>query len=314
MTTRHGSSGTVPGAADSASGFMCLSISALSVFLRYTVLFNRLNKMTADTSVPAELQSRFDVARAAALSGAVTAHNFFKDIDTLNIESKGFQDVVSNADRDVELKIRAQLESAFPDDGIIGEEHANRASQSGFTWVIDPIDGTANFVTGTPGWAVVIACVRNTDTVLGVIRDPISDETWTAIKGQGAFLNGRRINVMNGNSLEDGSTGVGFSNRVPRQMTIDSLVAIIEAGGIFYRNASGALMLAYVAGGRLLGYCEPHMNAWDCVAAILMVEEAGGKVQPYDRTRMLAAGERVVVATPGVYDQLVGITDRAFAA
>lgn len=273
-----------------------------------------LRKIMKSEAICIDIQSRFNLARAAALSSAMSALQHFRALDNLTIESKGFQDVVSNADREVELEIRALLECAFPDDGIIGEEYDNKESRSGFTWVIDPIDGTANFVTGTPGWAVVIACIQDSQTVIGVLRDPVADETWTAIKGQGAMLNGRKISVSDATSLEDGSTGVGLSNRIPRQFVTNSLVSLIEAGGIFYRNASGALMLAYVADGRLIGYCEPHMNAWDCLAAMLLVTEAGGTVQAFDMEEMLKAGGRVVVATPGVYQQLSRLTDHAYKA
>ena len=221
---------------------------------------------------------------------------------------------MSNADRGVESDIRAALSEAFPDDGIIGEEHGVKGSKSGFTWVIDPIDGTANFVRGTPGWCVVLACVHDDRTEIGVIRDAVADETFVAVRGDGVTLNGKSLKVSSSRSLSDGSMGVGYSNRVPSQLTVNSLVELINAGGVFYRNASGALMLAYVAAGRLIGYCEPHMNAWDCIAGLLMIEQAGGQVQSFDMSVMLERGERVVASCPGVYTQLRQLTDRAFDA
>lgn len=253
-----------------------------------------------------EIFQRRDVALPIVLAAADTALRFFRDIDSLKIEQKGFQDLVSDADRGVEQDIRNALQEALPQDGIIGEEHGIKESQSGYTWVIDPIDGTANFVRGTPGWCVVLACVKDDQTVLGIIKDPVADETWIAVRGSGVTLNERAIRVSTSSGLDNGSTGVGISHRVPMELTLKALGAIVADGGIFYRNASGALMLAYVASGRLIGYCETHMNSWDCIAGLLMIEEAGGQVEAFDMSTMLAEGNRVIAACPGVYDQLYG--------
>ena len=259
-----------------------------------------------------DLHERRQQALNIVESAASTALDFFRNIDGLSIEQKGFQDLVSNADKGVETQIRDALAEAFPADGIIGEEHGRKTSASGYTWVIDPIDGTANFVRGTPGWCVVLACVKDDVTVLGIIRDAVADETFVAELGMGATLNGKRLTVSASKSLSDGSTAIGFSHRVPRQWTINALTEIINCGGVFYRNASGALGLAYVAAGRLVGYCEPHMNAWDCLAGMLLVTEAGGQVQPVAMQAMLDDGERVIAACPGVYQDLITIGDRAY--
>lgn len=259
-------------------------------------------------------KARLDKAIAVVDDAAKTALDFFHNIESLNIEQKGVQDLVSNADTTVEMEIRSALNKAFPDDGIIGEEHDNTASSSGFTWIIDPIDGTANFVRGMPGWCVVLACVKDDEAIIGVIRDAVADETFIAVKGQGATLNGEKLNVSASRSLDDGSTGVGYSNRTDPQLTINALTSLLHAGGVFYRNASGALMLCYVAAGRLIGYCEPHMNAWDCVAALLIIEEAGGLIYPYTMSTMLESGFRIVTAGPNIYPQLLAICDEAYGA
>lgn len=259
-----------------------------------------------------KLYTRRDKGLEIVRAAAITAVNYFRDIDKLVIEAKGKQDLVSDADKGVELQIKEALQIAFPEDGIIGEEHGRIESRSGYTWVIDPIDGTSSFVAGMPGWCVVLACVHDGVSVLGIIIDPIADETYVAVKGEGATLNDRTLSVSSSTSLADGSTAVGYSTRIPTQSTITVITEIIEAGGIYFRCGSGALMLCYVAAGRLIGYCEPHMYAWDCIAALRIIEEAGGVVEQYDMQQMLASGGRVVTACPGVSDQLLDICNRAY--
>lgn len=270
--------------------------------------------MKSQSASDADIDRRAAHAREVATDAAAMALEFFRQIHALEIESKGLQDPVSNADREVELYIRKALSNAFPQDGIIGEEHAAVVSSSGFTWVIDPIDGTANFIVGNPGWAVVIACVHDSKTVSGVIHDPIANEHYHARIGRGAWLNDNALQVSASSSLDNGVLGVGHSTRVSADVTLGILTELMQAGGIFYRNGSGALMLAYVAAARLIGYCEPHMNCWDCIAGMLMIEEAGGQVEGYDMSTMLNEGTKVVTACPGIYQPLQALCQRSFEA
>ncbi len=240
------------------------------------------------------------------------ALEYFRLRDSLDVETKGHQDFVSQADRNVELIIRDALANAFPADGIVGEEHSPVSGNSGFTWVIDPIDGTTNFLNGIPAWTVVLAGVQNGRTVIGVIFDPNSGETHSAMRGHGAFLNGRQLMLKPGRNLRDGTVGVGYSNRTSIEGIRRLVSMLLEEGTMFFRNASGALSLAYVASGRLLGYVEEHMNAWDCLAGQLIVEEAGGRVEVQDADWMIKHGGRVVTGAPAVFDDLVRIADKAF--
>ena len=258
------------------------------------------------------IRSRHEFASAIVESAAAVALAFFQERESLAVEVKGLQDWVSNADKSVEDKLRSDLAKAYPNDAIIGEEHGESTGTSGFVWVIDPIDGTTNFVNGTPGWCVVLACVHGDRTVSGVICDPLSKETYAAIRGEGATLNGRSILASAASGLNQGTVGVGHSTRVAVESTLALLSALLQRQGMFRRGGSGALDLAYVAAGRLLGYAEPHMNAWDCLAAILLIEEAGGQVQSFDMDTMLAQGGSVVAACPGVFEQLVDMTDAAY--
>ncbi|MEV8468408.1 inositol monophosphatase family protein [Fluviibacterium sp. DFM31] len=260
-----------------------------------------------------DLSERAEITRQIAVEAGELASTCFRQIDTLKIEKKGHQDFVSEADREVELLVRRHLADIFPEDAIVGEEHAPTKGSSGFTWVIDPIDGTANFVSAIPAWVVVIAGVENGQTCIGVIHDPCHDETFVAVRGQGATLNGRPISVARDSMIGDGTIGVGHSNRIATQKAAQLVAAILDAGGMFHRNASGALSLAYVASGRLLGYSEAHMNAWDCLAGQLLVAEAGGRVEDQDADRMIADGGRVIVAAPRVFDDLLRLSETAFA-
>lgn len=255
---------------------------------------------------------RLNFARDVAERAGKLGLEFAKKLDSLTIESKGHQDMVSEADREVELFVRAEIATAYPDDGIIGEEHAPKQGTTGYDWVIDPIDGTANFVKGIPAWCVVVACAKDGVTVTGVIHEPSTGETFYGEKGGGAFLNGRSIKASASKSLGDGSVGVGFSNRRETQNVPGLIKALLDKGGIFYRNASGALMLAYVASGRLIGYVEEHMNAWDCIAGMLLIEEAGGKVMAPDSKTVLARGTMVLTGAAGVFDEICALCKEAY--
>jgi len=259
-----------------------------------------------------EIEGRYNAARRIAKAAGQEALRYFQRFETLTIDKKGHQDLVSEGDRNVELLVRKEIAAAYPDDGIVGEEHAPVAGRSGFVWVIDPIDGTANFVRGIPAWTVVIAVTKAAETVAGVIHDPVHDEMFHTRRGGGAFCNDRQIRVASNASITDGSVGVGFSGRTRSDGVKKVVDMVIEEGGVFFRNASGALMLTYVACGKLLAYVEEHMNAWDCLAGQLLVAEAGGVVEAQDAAAMIRDGGRVVVAAPGVWPDILRIADAAY--
>lgn len=241
------------------------------------------------------------------------ALSYFSQRGSLSVERKGDQDWVSQADRDVETFLRTRISEAWPSDGVFGEEHAATPGDSGFDWVIDPIDGTTNFVNGIPAWTVVLAGAAAGQTQIGVIHDPNAGETFAAARGRGATLNDTQIRVASGTELANGTVAVGYSNRVPAENILPVVADLVARGAMFYRNASGALSLAYVAAGRLLGYVEEHMNAWDCLAGQLMIEEAGGVIEAQSADEMIRHGGRVVVGTPEVFEALQGICDRAWS-
>ena len=258
-------------------------------------------------------EARLRFARELAISAGDLGLTYFRALDTLTIESKGHQDLVSDGDRDVETFIRAAIAATYPDDGVVGEEHANVTGTSGYVWVIDPIDGTANFVRGIPAWTVVIAGVRQGVVDVGVIHEPSTAETFYGRRGGGAFLNGKPIRTSAASDLTAGSVGTGFSNRREPRNVARLIDLILLEGGVFYRNASGALMLAYVAAGRLLAYAEEHMNAWDCLAGLLLVEEAGGRILQPDREAVLQDGTMVIAGGAGVFAHVQALCEKSFS-
>lgn len=258
--------------------------------------------------VSTRLAFAIDLARRAG-AHALAA---FRQIDTLNIEKKGHQDLVSNADRETETLIRREIEKTYPQDGIVGEEHAERHGTSGHTWVIDPIDGTANFVTGIPAWCVIIACVDESGIELGVICEPSSGETFWASRGNGAFVNDKPMKVSSSTNLQEGSVGTGYAARENAE-TVTALIGdLIGQGGMFFRNASGGLMLAYTAAGRLIGYIEEEMNSWDCLAGMLMISEAGGEIEMPPVENLANSRMMVIAGGPSVYPALKALASRHF--
>lgn len=260
-----------------------------------------------------QYQDRLDFAVELARRAGAFAKHHFQSFDALVIESKGHQDLVSNADKDTETLIRAAIEEQFPGDGIVGEEHGRKHGVSGYDWVIDPIDGTANFVRGIPQWCVVIACAEKGEAIVGVVYEPSSDELFAASKGGGATVNGKAIRTAQTGDIGQGSIAIGFSGRAPAMAAAAAVAIVIERGGVFFRNASGALMLAYVAAGRLLGYIEEHMNSWDCIAGLLMIEEAGGTIVKPEPATNLDQGTVVIAGGANMFDEIKSIAERSFS-
>lgn len=257
------------------------------------------------------LTARLGAAEAVAREAGQEALSFFRAPETISVKAKGRQDFVSQVDGAVERLIRERLAARFSDDGFIGEEDGadlDAAADAGI-WVIDPIDGTANFVSGVPVWCVSIAYVVGDVIELGVIYDPNREELYSARRGQGAWRNGRQIRASRAGSLDEGTVGIGYSPRTAVAPVTGAIERLLTAGGMYQNNGSGALMLAYVAAGRLIGYCEAHINAWDCLAGILLVNEAGGWTSDFLADGGLLKGNPIVAAAPGVAEALSRIAD-----
>ncbi|WP_394791935.1 inositol monophosphatase family protein [Rhodoferax sp.] len=257
----------------------------------------------------AAIAARYALAQSIAHQAGLQALEWFRKRDQLVIESKGLQDMVSAADKDTELYIRAQVLARFADDGFLGEEGGLDHADADFLWVIDPIDGTACFVNGMHAWCLSIAVTYQGKPVIGVVFDPNSDEMFHACDGHGAYVNQLPIRAHSASNITEGVLGVGFSHRVPVSAFVPFLDRVLSGGGMFIRNGSGALMLSYVAAGRLIGYYEPHINSWDCLAAIVLVQEAGGRVNDFLANNGLHDGNPIIAAGPQLYAPLLALID-----
>ncbi|MEJ5902187.1 inositol monophosphatase family protein [Ochrobactrum teleogrylli] len=253
-----------------------------------------------------DLEKRLALAKDIAQAAGAKALDYFNNREALTIEFKRDpQDVVSIADREVEQLIRTLVSEKFPEDGFLGEEYGLNDGSSGFTWVVDPIDGTSPFVNGMPNWCVSIAVLKDGEPVIGVIKAPCFDELYASAKGLGATLNSKKLALDSTKTLQNAVTGIGANNYVTPQTVAKIVENLLEAGGTFIRNGSGALMIAYVAAGRLVGYYEPYMHAWDCMAGFCLVREAGGYTHPFPvNGENILKGHPVFAAAPGAVDDL----------
>lgn len=233
----------------------------------------------------------------------------------LEIQLKGPQDLVSEADGHVEELIRRRLQDRFPGDGFLGEEGGLRGGgdDEAGTWVVDPIDGTQPFLTGLGSWAVSIAYVQAGTVELGLVACPARRETFIGRRGQGATLNGHRIAVAAAADLDEGIVGFGHNPRQDFESILRIVDRLVRAGAMLHTDGSAALMLCYVAQGGLIGYIEPHIKAWDCLAGLAIVEAAGGMVNDFLADGSLLGGGPVVAGTMGVYPILAALVPREVA-
>ena len=255
-------------------------------------------------------KQRFDIARELILEAGALANDYFGKLATLTVRSKGLQDVVSEADVSVERLIKERLGEAFPDDAFFGEEtgYSDVAGARGI-WVVDPIDGTQPFLSGMKSWCISIAYLHDGILQFGLVNCPADRELFTGGIGMPATLNGRPIVPHAGQALTEGVVMVGYSPRSTPKVILGVLGRLLEAGGMYYRNGSGAVGLCYVACGRLIGYVEPHINSWDCLGAIAVIEAAGGQVNDVLAGDGLRSGGPIVAGPPAVFEALVEILE-----
>ncbi|MEZ5831246.1 MAG: inositol monophosphatase family protein [Dongiaceae bacterium] len=248
-----------------------------------------------------DLGLRFRMAHGVVREAGQFALERYRQRETLTIERKGRQDFVSEADKACEELVAAAILRAFPGDAFLGEEGGLRSSGGAATWIIDPIDGTSNFIAGIPVWCVSLGLVIGGKAVLGLIYNPVTDELYTAQTGEGAFLNGRRIRVSTAQRLDEARMGLGFSYRRPVDEHVRAVSACLEAGCEYVRFGSGALGMAFAADGRLDGYYEAHINAWDIAAGLVLVTEAGGWCSDFfGAPDALSKGNAILATTPAL--------------
>ncbi|MDQ3951527.1 MAG: inositol monophosphatase [Actinomycetota bacterium] len=247
-----------------------------------------------------------DLAVAAAReAGGLLLERFGREPTGVRTKSTA-TDLVSDADTAAERAIVDAITSVRPDDGWVAEEGERVASETGITWVVDPLDATVNYLFGIPVWCVSIAAEDTGGLLAGVVHDPTSRETFTATRGGGAFRNGERIAVSDRGDLSTALIATGFAyDRALRSLQADAVGKVLPKVRDVRRMGSAALDLAYVACGRVDGYYESATERWDCAAGTLLVTEAGGRVTPLPNPAGLSPG--VVAAGPGIHAALAAL-------
>ena len=204
-------------------------------------------------------------------------------------------DLVSDTDRDAEALVIATIRAARPGDAIVAEEGGGGEGASGVTWVVDPLDGTINFLWGIPQWSVSIAARDADGALVGVVHDPSRGETFRARRGHGAWLGDAPLRIRAGPPLAEALVGTGFQYRAQeRARQAERLTRVLPAVRDVRRFGSAALDLSWVAAGRLDGYYETGLNPWDWAAGELIVREAGGVVERFEGSGLIAAGPDLI--------------------
>ena len=217
--------------------------------------------------------------RAARAAGDVLMSYYGRPAVGVSAKSSD-TDLVSDADREAERTIRELLESERPEDGLVGEEGSRAQAASGRRWVVDPLDGTINFLYGFPAWAVSIALEDEDGLAVGVVHSPISGETFHAVRGEGAFLGERQLHVRDPRPLEQALVATGFSYEADQRARQGELLTrLLPRVRDIRRAGAAALDLAYVACGRVDAFYERGLKRWDEAAGRLLVEQAGGVVK-----------------------------------
>ncbi len=227
----------------------------------------------------------------------------------IDIETKSStSDLVTDSDAWCEAQLVDALLAARPDDGILGEEGANRTGSSGVRWIIDPIDGTTNFVHDIPGFSISVAAEVDGVVSVGLVRDPVRAETFSALLGQGAERNGATISTSTKTALDQSLIGTGFNYQADlRAVQAEQLLSVLPVVRDIRRLGGAALDLCAVACGRLDGFYEAGLQPWDIAAGGLIATEAGALLT--DFAGQPATDGRVVCAGPGIHQQLCNLID-----
>lgn len=243
--------------------------------------------------------------RAARSAGSLIIRSL-QHVEHLEITTKGRNDYVSDVDRLAEQEIISTIKKAYPDHAIMAEESGN-TGDSDTIWVIDPLDGTTNFLHGFPHYCVSIAVMVKGRVEHGVVYDPLRDELFTASRGEGAKLNDRRLRVTKRRDLNDALLATGFPFKYPQHLSsyMATFNALFQQVADIRRAGSAALDLAYVAAGRLDGYWEVGLENWDLAAGLLLVEEAGGMVTDFSGGDKLMNRGHIVAAGLGVHKHVL---------
>jgi len=247
--------------------------------------------------------------KAARKAGRALAKDF-REVENLQVSMKGAGDFVSRADIAAEKIIKTELMGARPTYGWLAEEGGGEEGQDPTRrWIVDPLDGTTNFLHGLPHWAVSIALEHKGEIVAGVIYDAAKDEAFFAEKGAGAWLNESRLRVSGRGKMIESifATGLPFGGRADLPETLQDLARIMPTCAGVRRWGSAALDMAYVAAGRYDGFWERRLNAWDLAAGIVIVREAGGFIEPLRKGGDILADGEVICGNEAIFDKFTGV-------
>ena len=224
---------------------------------------------------------------------------------TDSVESKSLHNFVTHVDKTSEARIVKKLSELLPEAGFIAEEGTSTVRGDRYNWVIDPLDGTTNFIHGLPPFAVSIALMEKDEVILGVVHEVISKETFYAWKGSPAFLNGAEIKVSKATSVKDSLIATGFPytefNRIKPFM--QSLEFLFTNSHGVRRLGSASVDMVYLACGRFEAFYEYGLSPWDVAAAVLIVKQAGGKISDFKGGNDYIFGKEIIVTNPGIFDE-----------
>lgn len=244
--------------------------------------------------------------RAARAAGTIIYRSMDK-VDNLKVTTKAVNDFVSDVDRQAEQAVIETIKKSYPDHAIKAEENGEIQGNKDFQWIIDPLDGTTNFLHGFPQFAVSIAFKQNGRLTQGVVFNPVNQELFTASRGEGAMLNDRRIRVSAQKGLEGALLGTGFPFKDQQHLDtyLETFKALFPMTAGIRRPGSAALDLAFVAAGRLDGFWEIALNEWDMAAGALLVREAGGLVSDFAGGDDYLETGNVVAGNPKVFKEIL---------
>jgi len=246
-----------------------------------------------------------NIAVRAARNAGDLIQRSSENISQLTINKKSKNDFVSEVDRMAEQEIIQIIKQAYPDHGIIAEESGEQKGND-FTWIIDPLDGTTNYLHGYPQYAVSIALKKGNKIELGVVYDPLKDELFTATRGGGAMLNNRRIRVSKQIDLSTALLGTGFPFKYPQHLDayIGMFKTLTPATAGIRRAGSAAIDLAYLATGRLDGFWEIGLKEWDMAAGVLLIQEAGGVITDFSFKDQYLRSGNIIAGNPKMHQAI----------
>jgi myo-inositol-1(or 4)-monophosphatase len=249
-----------------------------------------------------------NIAVTAARAAGSLIVRYLDRVDTLNVSSKHMNEFVSEVDREAEAIIIADIRKAYPGHAILAEE-SGAAGESEYRWIIDPLDGTTNYLHGFPQFCLSVALEHRGRLDQGVVFDPLRQELFTASRGAGARLDDRRIRVSRRGGLEGSLLGTGFPFRGDYDLDtyLETMRALVPKSAGVRRAGAAALDLAYVAAGRLDGFWEFGLKPWDMAAGVLLIREAGGLTADADGGEHYLESGNIVTGTPKVLRELVKV-------